>query len=220
MANAVIWLAAAAQAATFSDLGARGYALLPQPQLVVAPSDALLLRADTCFSLVGEEASSSSAFLAEELVELGAPTCSGGGAHVGHRIVVTLHKQPGSVVVGSVRGTNKTSIEEQAYKIVTTQVDSNTLASNITGTDQGLFYGATTFLQLLQASGASHVWRLPVGHIEDWPDVPFRSIFWVSSCLLLRARMFSLACAFICVVLLPCRIATIIWTNSQRSKQP
>jgi hexosaminidase len=163
-------LPALSAAATVSPLGARGYAVLPEPQQVTLGS------ADFRFGsgwgvqrrgVSGDDIAVTS--LLEGLrsrfhVTLPHAAPAGGA--------VTLALAPGSVPIGDALDSDKQAISAQAYKI-----DLSPAAITITANaPAGLFYGAQTLLQLIKPRGGS-LW-LPEGRIVDWPDLRLRQIYW------------------------------------------
>jgi len=78
-----------------------------------------------------------------------------------------------SAAKGSVKTGADAEIEKQGYrlKIAPGLIE---IAGN---TDQGLFYGVQTLLQLLRPGGRGHL-LLPVSTIEDWPKLQLRFLHW------------------------------------------
>jgi hypothetical protein len=76
------------------------------------------------------------------------------------------------VSVGDAQDRNREAVAGQAYKIDLSR-DAVMIAANAPA---GLFYGAVTFVQLLKPRDG--VLMLPEGHIEDWPDLELRHIYW------------------------------------------
>ena len=77
-----------------------------------------------------------------------------------------------SVEKGFVQTGEKKEIDLQGYSIRITPKE-----IRITGnSEQGLFYGVYTFIQLLKKSGEK--FKLPIGTIRDWPDGQLRFVHW------------------------------------------
>jgi len=77
------------------------------------------------------------------------------------------------VAPGTVRQIKDPALAAQAYRL---EISEERVA--ITGnTDQGLFYGVQSFLQLLRADNHGG-WTLPTGTITDWPALELRFIHW------------------------------------------
>jgi hexosaminidase len=74
---------------------------------------------------------------------------------------------------GAAKSGAKPELDRQAYRITLTPhrilIEGNS--------DQGLFYGVQTFLQLLKPDGKGS-FVLPVGTIEDWPTFELRFLHW------------------------------------------
>ncbi|RPI26265.1 MAG: hypothetical protein EHM61_12215 [Acidobacteria bacterium] len=78
-----------------------------------------------------------------------------------------------SVQAGTVRTGTDPELDKQAYRLIIAprRID-------ITGnSDQGLFYGVQTFLQLLKPDRPGRL-VLPVATIEDWPAFQLRFLHW------------------------------------------
>ena len=86
--------------------------------------------------------------------------------------VLRLAITPNGVAVGRTQDSDKKAIAEQAYRIDLAP-DGISVTANAAA---GLFYGVTTVVQLLKPRDGS-LW-LPEGHIEDWPDLELRQIYW------------------------------------------
>jgi len=156
---------AAAQQPT--DLFLRGYSVIPTPQKVVLDGKDIEFN-DSWFYETGRIAKDHIAVrsLLRDLEEF-------------HRIqlrpaanqaknVIRLSVEKGTVQTGA-----DEEIEKQGYrlKIAPGSID-------ITGnTDQGLFYGVQTLLQLLRPDARGGL-LLPVSTIEDWPRLQLRFLHW------------------------------------------
>jgi hypothetical protein len=158
------------QAQTLSKLAAAGYAVIPEPQDVQLQPGAGL-RFGPAWSLQpgsgvapGDTALESLRDSLKERFGLSAPGNSGTN--------VRLEIQPGSVVPGKATGADKRAIADQAYKLETGPAGI-TITANA---PEGLFYGVQTLVQLLRPRKG--VLSLPEGRITDWPDLPWRHIYW------------------------------------------
>jgi len=163
-------LGAGLPAQTLSKLAAAGYAVIPEPQEVELQSGGGS-RFGPEWSLQtgpgvpsGDSAVESLKDLLQERCGLGAPGSSG--------TLVRLEIQPGSVTPGKSTGSDKRSITDQAYRLVVSPAGV-TIAAN---TSEGLFYGVQTLVQLLRPRNGALT--LPEGRITDWPDLPWRHIYW------------------------------------------
>jgi hypothetical protein len=164
-------LSAAVQAQTLSKLAARGYAVIPEPQVVELNEASNDLRFGPEWSIQsgpgvasGDTARESLTALLRERFALSAPGSSG--------TVVRLDIQPGSVTPGKATGSDKRAIADQAYELVTGPAGV-TIKANAS---EGLFYGVQTLVQLLRPRNGAL--SLPMGRIADWPDLPWRHIYW------------------------------------------
>ena len=86
--------------------------------------------------------------------------------------VLRLAMAPNSVQIGAAQDRDKKAIASQAYRLDLAH-DRVSVSANAAA---GLFYGVETFVQLLKPVNGS-LW-LPEGHIEDWPDLQLRQIYW------------------------------------------
>jgi hexosaminidase len=158
-------------AQTVSPLFARGYTVIPEPQKVsLGASD---LTFDQSWQLKLDKGVAKDDVAADTLredlasrfnVRLGSEGAAGG--------TVTLLIQPNSVSIGTALGSNKQSLEEQAYRI-DMHKGSITITANAS---TGLFYGVETLVQLLRRDMGT-LW-FPEGTIVDWPDLQLRHIYW------------------------------------------
>ncbi|MDQ6704403.1 MAG: beta-N-acetylhexosaminidase [Acidobacteriota bacterium] len=154
-----------------SPLYQRGYTVLPEPQkAALGPLD---FPFGTDWRIVtgpGVKAGDPAIAAFKEDLEARfqlrlAAGRSGAGA-------VRFAMAPGSVIAGAAQDRDKEALAAQAYKIDLAR-DRITVTANA---PQGLFYGAETLVQLLRPLNGS-LW-LPEGHIEDWPDLQLRQIYW------------------------------------------
>ncbi len=70
----------------------------------------------------------------------------------------------------SVRTVTDRSIRREGYRISIDADGNSTIAAS---DESGFFYGRATFDQLVRVHGAGH---LPVGTVEDWPDLAVRGV--------------------------------------------
>lgn len=158
------------QAQTVSKLAASGYDVIPEPQNVELQSGADLRFGPEWTLQAGpdvaadDSARESLRDLLKERFGLSAPANSG--------TLVRLEIQPGSVTPGKATGADKRAIADQAYRLETGPAGVTITANS----SEGLFYGVQTFVQLLRPR--SGVLSLPQGNITDWPDLPWRHIYW------------------------------------------
>ncbi len=161
----LLWTVAApaallAQTAGTSALRARGYAVLPEPRNVqLDPGD---------FSFgpqwrIESGATAEIDVLREELQERFKLRLASGGQGGVLRMAIV----PGSVPAGE-----KPEAAEQAYRLDLSPRVIEIRANAATG----LFYGIETLVQLLRKNNGQL--QLPEGRIVDWPDLPFRAIYW------------------------------------------
>ncbi len=158
-------------AQTVSPLFARGYTVIPEPQNVVLEAKDIPFGESWQLKLDKSVASNDVAVetLREDLdsrfhVTLGAAGNPGG--------FLSLRIAPGSVPIGEAQDSNKSALEEQAYRI-TLRNETITVTANAPA---GLFYGVETFIQLVKPERGK-LW-VPEGEMVDWPDVRLREIFW------------------------------------------
>ena len=163
-------LLTSARAETVTPLYARGYMVLPQPQVVRLGTSDFVFSADWKLELQGIAPGDAAVeVLNQELdvrfhVKLGSSSRPAGKL----RLVIAPH----SAVVGQAQDRDRDFLAQQAYKIDLSR-DQVTIAANAPA---GLYYGVVTLVQLLkQRDGAL---LLPEGQIEDWPDLQMRQIYW------------------------------------------
>jgi hexosaminidase len=163
---AILLCAGIASAQNVTDLWLRGYSVIPTPQVVKLTSDDIVFdenwRVDpgkvssqhiAVRSLLGDVANFHSVHLREGTAKTK---------------VVRLAMMPGTVATKA-----DPEIDKQAYRL---SIDDN--AIEITGnSDQGLFYGVQTLVQLLKRDQSGHL-LLPKGTIEDWPKLQLRFLHW------------------------------------------
>jgi hexosaminidase len=163
-------LLTAARAETVSPLFARGYMVLPQPQVVRLGASDFVFSPDWKIERQGIEAGDAAVeVLNDELdrrfhVKLGNSARETGTL----RLIIA----PNSAVVGPAQDRDRDVLAKQAYKIELVR-NRVTIAANA---PEGLYYGVVTFVQLLKPRDAALL--LPEGQIEDWPDLQMRQIYW------------------------------------------
>jgi hypothetical protein len=153
-----------------SPLAARGYRVLPEPQVVTLAAGDFRIGPDWRIELgPGVQANDvAHESLREDLLSrfhLHLDSRGKAGA-------VRLSVQPGSVEPGDALDTDKAVLDEQAYRIDL----SRKLVQITANTPAGLFYGVETLVQLLKKEKGEL--RLPEGQIVDWPDLQLRAIYW------------------------------------------
>ncbi len=150
-------------AQTVNDLRSRGYSLIPAPQQVSLQDNDITL--DCSWSISTELGDDAIAVrrLAEGAKELHELVFEGSGERK-----IVLRAQLGAVK--DVKGKDNAA---QAYtiKISPAQIE-------ITGnSEQGVFYGVQSFLQLIRIDSKGRC-RLPAGTITDWPALALRFVHW------------------------------------------
>ena len=164
----VLLAGAPVQAETISPLLARGFTVMPQPQTVKLGASDFEFGAGWKIEVQGVAPHDVAIeTLKEELDRRYRLKLGGAGTNV-----LRLILAPNSVAVGAAQDSDKQALAEQAYKIDLSRA-SVIIAANAPA---GLYYGAVTFVQLLKPSNGALL--LPEGHIEDWPDLQTRQIYW------------------------------------------
>lgn len=160
----LIYATALASAATVSPLAGRGYHVIPEPQKVTLRSGDFRFGGDWAVELgAGVRATDVAAD------SLKADLQSRFGLTLGSR---TPRTKTVRLEIGAVENPGKAEAAEQAYRIELAPE-----RITITGVGPaGLFYGTQTLVQLL--SPREGQLQLPEGRIEDWPDLPYRSLYW------------------------------------------
>src|SRR5579872_3593023 len=157
-------------AETVSPLFARGYTVMPQPQVVKLGTSDFAFGGDWRIEASGVPSNDASIEIfkteAERRFRLKFSEGRRGAA------VVHFAMAPNSVTVGEAQDKNREALAQQAYKIDLSR-DRISVAANAPA---GLFYGAVTLVQMLKPSNGTLL--LPEGHIEDWPDLEARHIYW------------------------------------------
>jgi hexosaminidase len=158
-------------ASSVSPLYERGYTVMPEPQKVTLGSEDFRFGPEWRIELGAgvKPADAAVEVLKEDLdsrfhLRLGTQRPS-------HR-VLRLTMAPNSVAIGAAQDSDRKSLAEQAYRI-DLALNEVTIAANAPA---GLFYGVETLVQLLKSRNG--VLWLPEAHIEDWPDLQLRQIYW------------------------------------------
>jgi len=161
---------AAARAETVSPLYARGYTVMPAPQVVKLGASDFVFGAGWKIEAQGVPANDVAIdTINEELGKRYRLKLGEVGRGAG---ILRLMVAPNSVSIGAAQDRDRDVLAQQAYKIDLSR-DNVTIAANAPA---GLFYGAVTFIQMLKPVDGALV--LPEGHIEDWPDLQLRQIYW------------------------------------------
>src|SRR5258708_4400699 len=155
---------AGARADTVSPLYARGYTVLPEPEVGKLGSAALFFLPDGKLERQGVEPNDIAIQVLREELKLSNSSHPSG--------TLRLILAPNSAIVGEAQDRDRDVLAQQAYKI-DLERDRVAIAANA---PPGLFYGAVTFTQLLKRRDGSLLF--PEGHIEDWPDLQLRHIYW------------------------------------------
>ncbi|MCC6586703.1 MAG: beta-N-acetylhexosaminidase [Bryobacterales bacterium] len=150
-----------------TELWSRGYAVIPTPQKVkLEPADIDLDGTWTVSAPGVSPAHIALRSLENDLREFHALRLVS-PKPAARPIVLSI--RPGAV---SVPG--EAAVAAQAYRIQL----SNARIEIIGNSDQGLFYGVQTFLQLVKPAAGGRALKLPAGMIEDWPDLQLRFLHW------------------------------------------
>ena len=161
---ALCWTGQAAQSP--SELFLRGYSVIPSPRTVrLQAGDLEFSRGWTYETALAANHIALRSLLAD-LREMQGVSIR--PSEPGKTNVLVLAAKAGSVKTGA-----KKELERQAYRI-TAAPHRITIEGN---SDQGLFYGVQTFLQLLKPNGKGS-FTLPAGTIEDWPALELRFLHW------------------------------------------
>jgi hexosaminidase len=169
IAFAFVFLASA-RADTVSPLLARGYVVMPQPQMLRLGASDFPFTRD--WSVVREGVAPGDAALEvlnQELANRFQWQFTNSSRQAGAlRLVIA----PNSARVGEAQDRDRNALAQQAYKIDLSR-DRVTIVANAPA---GLYYGVVTFVQLLKPRDG--VLLFPEGEIEDWPDLQMRQLYW------------------------------------------
>ncbi len=160
----LLCLALPAQAAitmTPTDLRLRGYSLVPSPQKVELRQGDVVI--DQSWAVETEADGLAAGWLEEWAEDLHGLTLAGTGDG---KITLAVDKR-------AVTGVDDPGRSAQAYKL---EISASRVT--ITGnTEQGLFYGVQSFLQLLRRKPDGRL-CVPAGSIIDWPSLELRFVHW------------------------------------------
>lgn len=165
-------LCSAGKAQALSPLFARGYTVMPEPQKVVLAAHDILIdqswRIRIDKSVPADDVAVTTLrndFVTRFHVRL---KQSGESSSV-----ISLRILPGSVQIGHAQDSDRSALEQQAYRM-TLQPGAIEITANAPA---GLFYGVETLVQSAQPAHGGEL-RVPQGEIVDWPDVRLREVFW------------------------------------------
>ena len=149
--------------AFLTDLRARGYSLIPAPQQVNLNWGDAVIDCSWGIEAAAEREQFAAGWLEEWARALHALEFNGSGQG---RIVLEVNP-------GTVSETEDPELNKQAYRL---EIAGSRI--RITGnTDQGLFYGVQSLLQLMRRNANGAV-TVPAGSIIDWPDLELRFVHW------------------------------------------
>lgn len=177
MKSKKLWLAwvlvvfGGARGATVSPLGAAGYSVLPQPQKVALGEREFQIGASWRIQADATVAQNSIALeaLNDGLAARHAIHLNPGQKEAG---TISLSIRAGTVDIDVAQDVDKEAIARQAYRL-NIGCQGISIQANA---DEGLFYGVETLIQLIKHRDGQ-CWLRPA-IIEDWPDLPFRAIYW------------------------------------------
>ena len=146
-----------------TELRLRGYSMVPAPQQVELTGEDVEIGSQWSIDTKGAAAADFSAgWLNDWVAELHGVKFTGGG---GGKLVLEVEKAAVKV--------DDPGRAEQAYRL---EIAPGSIA--ITGnSEQGLFYGVQSFLQLMRRSPDGTM-SVPAGTITDWPSLELRFIHW------------------------------------------
>ncbi len=150
-----------------SDLFLRGYSVLPAPQKVLLHGNDVVLDESWTIDASGLSADHIALrALQQDLRDFHRMKIAPAAARSGKKLMV-------KVAAGSVKTPAGTDIERQAYRLQVAADGIQILGNS----DQGLFYGVQTLLQLLRPDPRGRL-QLPACSIEDWPAHSLRFLHW------------------------------------------
>ncbi len=154
-----------------SPLFARGYSVIPEPQNVaLAPKD---ISIDQSWCVKIDKSAAADGIAVETLRNDFANRFHVRLKQFGESSgVILLRIAPGSVQIGDAQDSDRSALEQQAYRM-RLQTGTIEITANAPA---GLFYGVETLIQL--AKPARGELLVPQGEIVDWPDVQLREVFW------------------------------------------
>ncbi len=146
-----------------NDLRANGYSLIPAPQKMQLTGESILIDSNWYVETQLEETSIALKRLFQGVNDFYGIKFTGQSSH---KIVLKIKK-------GIIGAEIDAKLANQGY-----QLEIEPGAIKITGnSEEGLFYGVQSFLQLLKPSN-NNTFSLPEGTIIDWPDLELRFIHW------------------------------------------
>ncbi len=149
------------------ELRLRGYALFPAPQSVELLEGDITVSSHWRVQTAPRTGPDASAHLLDGARRLHGLIFSGGGESE-----IRLEVNEGNVV-----SADDPALSAQAYRI---EIEAGLV--RVTGnSQQGLFYGVQSLLQLLRRN-PDGTFRLPRGTITDWPSLELRFIHWNTQC--------------------------------------
>jgi hypothetical protein len=166
----VFVLMTSARADTVSPLYARGYTVLPQPQMVRLGASDFVFSPDWRVERQGVAAEDAAVEVLNDELDRRFRVKLGSSGREGRTLRLVI--APNSATVGPAQDRDRDVLAQQAYKIDLSR-DRVTIAANAPA---GLYYGVVTFVQLLKARDGALL--LPEGQIEDWPDLQMRQLYW------------------------------------------
>lgn len=171
LAASLLFFGTLARAATVSPLFARGYTVLPSPQVVnLGRKDFEVTGAWRIEIGPGVESGDVAIQTLQSELQQRFQLQFSGPAHAAN--IVRLAIVPNTVSVTRATDKDKAALEQQAYRL-DLEPDRVTITGNTT---TGLFYGVQTLVQLPKRENGKLY--LPEGRIEDWPDLELRVIYW------------------------------------------
>ncbi len=159
-------LAVTAAGQSPSELFLRGYSVVPSPRHVRLGSGDLEISGSWTYETALPTKHIAIRSLLTDLDDMCGLSLRAAGSTKTDILVLTTRS-------GAVKSGAKPELDRQAYRIMVAPhhivIEGNS--------DQGLFYGVQTFIQLLKPNGRGS-FTLPVGTIEDWPAFELRFLHW------------------------------------------
>ncbi len=149
-----------------NELFLRGYSVIPSPRLVHLGSDDLEVSRSWTYETTLPAKHIAIRSLLADLGDMHGLSLRPAGSARTDIIVLAIRS-------GAVKSGSKPELDRQAYRI-TAAPHRIVIEAN---SDQGLFYGVQTFLQLLKPNSRG-LSTLPTGTIEDWPTFELRFLHW------------------------------------------
>ncbi len=149
-----------------SELFLRGYSVVPSPRHVRLESNDLEISRSWTYQTALPAKHIAIRSLLTDLQDLHGLSLRTAGSAKTDVLVLAIRS-------GAVKSGAKPELDRQAYRITAArhriEIEGNS--------DQGLFYGVQTFLQLLKPDDKGS-FKLPAGTIEDWPSLELRFLHW------------------------------------------